>query len=267
MISCIIPTRDRCNLLKRAIDSVINQNSNDIEIIVVDDGSIDNTFDLVNRTYPFIKIVKTNGIGPGPARNAGVEAASCDILMFLDSDDEWLPGHANTLSMLIDKGFEAAYGVTRTVDQINGGEFMIPEDGIGSHHDCFYNLSRWCSMVPSSVAVTRKAFEEAGGFDPHMLGEDWVFFLKISSKFSFAFSQQVITRRYLHEGSLCCENKIYRKIINTLEIIREVLASIERFDSNNLEFFDQAKQIVIKEGKQWRTFQEFYVALRNHRMI
>ncbi|MCJ7614938.1 MAG: hypothetical protein MUO43_00140, partial [Desulfobacterales bacterium] len=74
-------------------------------------------------------------------------------------------------------------------------------------------------------------------------------------------------RRYLHEGSLCCKNEIYRKILNTLEIIRAVLASIERFDSNNFEFIDRAKQIVIKEGKQWRTFQEFYVALRNQGMI
>ncbi|MCD4763176.1 MAG: glycosyltransferase, partial [Desulfobacterales bacterium] len=47
MISCIIPTRDRCNLLKRAIDSVIDQDSDEIEIVVVDDGSIDNTFELV----------------------------------------------------------------------------------------------------------------------------------------------------------------------------------------------------------------------------
>ena len=267
MISCIIPTRDRFNLLKRAIDSVINQDSDEIEIVVVDDGSIDNTFERVKRAYPFVKIVKTKGLGPGLARNTGVEEASWDKLMFLDSDDEWLPGHANTLSMLIDKGFEVAYGVTRTIDQVNGGEFMIPENVTGGYYDCFYDLSRWCSMVPSSVAVTRKAFEETGGFDSYMLGEDWAFFLKASSKFPFAFTRRVITIRHLHEGSLCCKNEIYRKILNMLESIREILASIERFDSNNFEFIDRAKQIVIKEGKQWKTFQEFYVALRNQGLV
>jgi len=267
MISCIIPTRDRYSFLNRAIDSVLYKQNDNIELILVDEVSLDNNFELIKKNYPFVKIVKTEGLGPGPARNIGVEVASGDILMFLDSDDEWLPNHANILKKLINDGFEAAYGITRTIDQINGGEFMIPANNTKVYYDCFYNLVRWCFMVPSSVAVTRKAFEKVGGFDSYMLGEDWAFFLKISSEFQFASTRQIITKRYLHAGSLCCKKGMYRDIINLLENIRSTLCSIDKVDSHNFEFIDIAQQIVIEEGRQWKTFQDFYLALKNRGMI
>src|SRR4030065_2324353 len=94
-VSVIIPTYNRANFLKKAIKSVLHQTFKDFELIVVDDGSSDNTKEIVSR---FIKdgakikyIYQKNSGGTSNPRNVGIAHASGYYLAFLDSDDQWLP--------------------------------------------------------------------------------------------------------------------------------------------------------------------------------
>ena len=87
-------------MVGRAVQSVLEQRTPVFEIVVVDDGSIDHTSEDLSRRFPDVKVVRLSGMGPGPARNAGVNAASGDVLMFLDSDDQWLPNHVGNLLSL-----------------------------------------------------------------------------------------------------------------------------------------------------------------------
>ncbi|WP_027357964.1 glycosyltransferase family 2 protein [Desulforegula conservatrix] len=263
-ISCIIPTKDREHLVEKAIRSVISQNTSlSIEIIMVDDGSSDSTIERISRLFPNIIIVKTANTGPGKARNLGVDASSSEILMFLDSDDEWLPDHAESLYKIIKSGHEFAYGITLNHNEVSGGEFLIPENGKGYRGDCFRNMARWCFTVPSSAAVTKKAFDSAGGFPELNRGEDWAFFLKLSSEFSFGFCEKVISRRMLHEGSLCSADSLAPKIENLLINIKKVVEASGRADATLIHFFDQAMNITRKEGTSWKTFQDFFTATKN----
>ena len=93
-LSVVIPTWNRAHLVCDAINSALNQRPGDVEVIVVDDASSDNTARLVSDTYgDSIRLLRlSERSGAGAARNAGVALARGDFVAFLDSDDVWLPG-------------------------------------------------------------------------------------------------------------------------------------------------------------------------------
>ena len=94
-VSVIIPTYNRAHLVDRAIQSVLNQTYKDFELIIVDDGSTDNTEDIIKefqKKDERIKYIRhEENRGGSAARNTGIKAAKGEYIAFLDSDDEWLP--------------------------------------------------------------------------------------------------------------------------------------------------------------------------------
>ena len=91
-ISVIIPTYNRGNMIERAVRSVLNQTYNNIEVIVVDDGSTDNTEEVIKDIKDTSVIyIKEANAGACVARNKGIDVSSGDYIAFLDSDDEWFP--------------------------------------------------------------------------------------------------------------------------------------------------------------------------------
>ena len=91
-VSTVVPTFNRAALLALAVRSALPQCEPGDEIIVVDDGSIDDTEAVARAFGPPVVYLRTPHVGAGAARNAGVEAATGDLVAFLDSDDEWMPG-------------------------------------------------------------------------------------------------------------------------------------------------------------------------------
>ncbi len=263
-VSCIIPVKDRREMVSRAIESVIAQTCPVHEIIVVDDGSMDGTPDVVMSRFPWVRLFATPCVGPGLARNAGAQNASGDLFMFLDSDDVWLKHHVEVLSASIDAGFEVAYGITETRDHISGTGFLIPDDGRGAQGDCFRQLLRWCFMVPSSIAVTEKAFSQTKGFGPDMLGEDWLFFLRLSAAFSFAFVPEVVTERLLHSGSLCCLSNPQAQILKILCDIKVIAESDSRSKPEDVEQIDAMISFTEDRGQEWNTIQDWFMGMKEH---
>lgn len=103
-VSVIIPTHNRASLVCQAIDSVLAQTYKDFEIIVVDDGSIDNTRDVLSGYSDRITYIYQEQAGAGAARNAGIRASrKCELLAFLDSDDLWSPTKLACQVTLLDK--------------------------------------------------------------------------------------------------------------------------------------------------------------------
>jgi len=92
-LAAVIPSYNRATLLKRAIESVLAQRRRPDEIVVVDDGSTDDTPDVVAEYEPDINFVRKKNEGVSSARNEGVRAAGTEFVAFLDSDDLWYPDH------------------------------------------------------------------------------------------------------------------------------------------------------------------------------
>jgi glycosyltransferase involved in cell wall biosynthesis len=93
LVSVIMPTFNRADTIRRAIRSVQEQTFTDWELIVVDDGSTDNTVALIEGCDPRLKLIRQENQGTAGARNAGLSASAGSYIAFLDSDDEWLPHH------------------------------------------------------------------------------------------------------------------------------------------------------------------------------
>jgi len=266
-VSCIIPTRDRCRMVLEAIDSIRHQQYQQLEIIVVDDGSSDDTRAAVAAHFPEIRSVRLTGAGPGAARNAGVAVAGGNVIMFLDSDDLWLADHVQQLVNVLERGFEVAYGVALTKDEVNGADFLIPENGFGIEGDCFQALTRWCFLVPSAMAVTRRAFKQAGGFASIPFGEDWLFFLKLAALYPFGFAgPEPITLRKLHPGSLCFLDD-RKKLLAIINQVLTFLMNEPRATAVHCRHLKTLHTWTAENPRQWSTVQDWYLSLRKEKLI
>jgi hypothetical protein len=254
-------------MVLEAIESIMLQNYSAIEIIVVDDGSTDNTRAEIKSIFPEIRLVKSNGVGPGPARNAGVDASSGDMLMFLDSDDLWLENHVQQLQKTLKRGFQVAYGATKTNDEIGGSDFLIPDKGEGIEGDCFDPLLRWCFLVPSALAVSRKAFMAVNGFDNVACGEDWTFFIKLAAQFPFGYAgPSPITLRKLHRGSLCFLSD-KKKLLAMINHIFTILENEPRATVAHRNHFTMLHEWTAANMDQWSTVQDWYLAMNQEKII
>lgn len=266
LVSCVIPTKNRPEMTCRAIASVVGQESV-AEIIVVDDGSTDHTAEQVSEFFPEVILLRRSGLGPGGARNAGVEVSTGKVIMFLDSDDLWLPGHSSALLRTLARGFEVAYGTGLNIDRLNGGEFLVPDDGQGIEGQCLDALANWCFVLTPSVAVTKNAFIRSGGFGNGDLAEDWVFYIRLARFFSFGFvGSAPLFERHLHGGSQCA-NVDVAHIVSSLKAVE--LALIEAgVGGESLQRFRAMQAWTRRHGARgWNSIQQWYLSLQKAGLV
>ena len=122
MISVVIPLYNKEPIIKKTLNSVLSQDYSDFEVVVVDDGSTDNSVALVESIGdPRIRLIKQENGGPSKARNTGVKNAKGNWILFIDADDEMLPETLNYFSSLISKVADA---------KIFLGEVLFNKDGV-----------------------------------------------------------------------------------------------------------------------------------------
>lgn len=165
--SVIIPTYNRAALLREALDSVFTQTLNDYEVIVVDDGSTDDTEAMV-RNYPGkIQLLKQKNIGPGAARNAGVAAAVGEYVAFLDSDDLWFPWTLATYKTALDRCSQTSFVCGNCVKFSRNVELVqIRQTGMELERFPDY-YSAWESNIwigTCGTAIRRESFLKRGGY-------------------------------------------------------------------------------------------------------
>ena len=251
-----------------AVASVRAQRGPVVEVVVVDDGSNDDTEAALASNFPDIVYLRLpESAGPGRARNAGAAVASGELLMFLDSDDRWLPDHAAELAAVIERGYGVAYGTTLTNDHLTAQRFMIPEAGDGPAGDCLAALCRWCFLVPSSVALTRAAFTACGGFPAERLGEDWPFFVRLAREFAFGFAgPQPITVRELHTGSLCASQG-REVLLAALRQVRQAVEDEAAIDPRAVARFETLEQWIKQRTAGGASVQDWYGAMQEEGLI
>ncbi|HXA18216.1 MAG TPA: glycosyltransferase family A protein [Thermoanaerobaculia bacterium] len=203
-ISVIIPTYNYGRFLCDAIDSALAQTCPALEVIVVDDGSTDDTPRILADYGGRIRVIHQKNLGVSAARNAGITAARGEYLSFLDSDDIWRPRKLEcdvarlaadpTLGM-VHCGAETFDNSGRTLSiSLTGLEGWIALD--------LLRLDREVIAAPgSNVTVRRAAAEEAGGYDPGLQqAEDWDFCYRIACRYRAGFVPEVLVR-YRQHGS------------------------------------------------------------------
>lgn len=182
-VSVIIPTYNRSWALKRAIDSVLAQDFQDFEVVVVDDGSTDSTSQIL-ESYPRICVVRQRRRGVSAARNAGIARTAGRLITFLDSDDLWLPAKLSTQVEFFQSRADALICQTEEI-WIRNGHRVNPKKRHRKYSGMIFEQSlKLCIVSPSAVMIRRHLFDEIGTFDEtlHMC-EDYDLWLRASCRF------------------------------------------------------------------------------------
>ena len=195
-VSVIIPTFNRIEVLPRAINSVIKQGLDNMEIIVVDDGSTDGSSDLVRNQYPGIKLIIQKNLGVSSARNTAIKQAQGQWIALLDSDDEWLDGKlVAQLSKLAETQLKICH--TEEIWIRNGVRVNQMNKHAKSGGYIFKQCLPLCAMSPSSIIIHRSVFEHVGGFDESFPAcEDYDLWLRICALYEVAFLETPFIRKY-----------------------------------------------------------------------
>ncbi len=234
-ISVIIPTYNRKHLISRAIKSVINQSFKPFEIIIVDDGSDDGTYEFIIQFFPEIQVFRQSNNGVSSARNLGIKNAKGNWIAFLDSDDEWFSKKLELQKKAIDHSDKYLISHTNEIWIRNGVRVnqMKKHQKYGGY--IFEKSLDICRISPSSVLINRKIFEDIGKFDETLkICEDYDFWLRISSKYPVLFLDELLIKKYGGHKDQLSKNTIgieqYR--IQSLEkILKNIKLNNSQFNS------------------------------------
>lgn len=178
MFSIVVPLYNKEKSVSRAIESVFGQTYGDFELIIVNDGSTDNSLGVVEKIKDErIKIINKKNGGVSSARNVGIENANTDWICFLDADDYWKPNHLEIIAELKSKYQSGQIYSTLVCENSEKGiEFIensLPDNFEGFIGNYFSLASKGTIFHSSSVCVSKKALLEIGCFDTNLKhGED-----------------------------------------------------------------------------------------------
>ncbi len=226
-VSVVIPTKDRADMVCRAIESVLSQTLTPNEIIVIDDHSTDNTIEKISK-YNSLTIIPSPRSGVSNARNTGVLHAKSNWVAFLDSDDLWQKTKLEKqVSTIRDNPFTP---IVHCHEKwlLNGRHLNQKKHHQKEGGDIFEKCLYRCMISPSGTMIHRDFFQKLGGFDPNYTAcEDFELWLHITAKYSVAYIHEPLVIK--HGGH---PDQLSRKYLG-MEMWR-ILAILELMQSKYL---------------------------------
>ncbi|WP_164008117.1 glycosyltransferase family 2 protein [Pyxidicoccus trucidator] len=202
--SIVIPTYNRARLLEDTLASVFAQEETDYEVLVVDDGSTDDTLETLARHGGRVRLLQQRNAGPGAARNLGIQEARGEYVVFLDSDDLWFPWTLATYRQVL-----RAQGGPSVV-MGTAASFARPEELAGvtcapvrvvGFPDYLASAGDATPRTACVVAVRTEALRRVGGFTPKRInGEDYDLLYRLGTEPGFAWVRAPVTVGYRQHG-------------------------------------------------------------------
>ena len=238
-VSIIIPTYNRANFLIQSIQSVLNQTFTDFELIVVDDGSIDDTKKIV---WKFVKkdkrikyIYQENSGGTAGPRNTGIKYSAGNYLAFLDSDDQWLPEKLEEQVSFLKKSKDEKLGF------IGCGALAIKKENEEiiakyelplSYRGNIFNkiLKKNFILTPSGIILKKEILKTIGNFDENFkMITDWDLWIRISKNYNFDFINKPLFKYYVHNANIT-------KTISQKETVKDFSGLLEKHKEDYLKY-------------------------------
>lgn len=196
-LSVIIPTYNRSATLARALDSVFEQSCAPLEVVVVDDGSTDNTGDLIKQHYPSVRYLQQSNQGVSAARNTGIAQAKGEWIALLDSDDEWLPQKLQAQMSQLTQQNEVLICHTEEIWIRNGVRVNQMKKHAKAGGWIFQRCLPMCAMSPSSIVIHRSVFDDVGVFDETLPAcEDYDLWLRTTCRYPVLFIEEPLICKY-----------------------------------------------------------------------
>lgn len=232
-ISIVTPTRNRAQALRRAIESVRRQSLTDYEHIVVDDCSGDDT-EAVVRGYadPRLRYVRFDRWrGANPARNVGIRAARADLVTFLDSDDEYLPGRLGAVVEAFDSrpSMELLLSSFETVRARGRRLSVNPEVFLDGPRLELAIMAYTVCIAGTSISVRRSTILKSGGFEPTLLRlQDREALLRLSQVCGAQLSASIDWRKHVSHDSISRPRSGYVEALGRMIEVHPHLGALYR---------------------------------------
>ena len=229
-VSVIIPTYNRAILLGRAIESVLNQTFQDFELIIIDDGSTDNTDEVIKefqkKDNRIVYLKHDKNRGGSAARNTGIKASRGEYIAFLDSDDEWLPEK-------LEKQINVFKKLSDNIGLVYSGYYEVLEQNVEVlskiipifKGDIYKNILK-SNILGSPTPLIRKiCFEKAGLFDETLLScQDWDLWIRIAKYYKFDFLKEILAKYYIHGNQI--STNLNNKILSRKKIFEKYYSDL-----------------------------------------
>lgn len=219
-ISVVIPLYNQSEFVRFAIQSVLQQTIESYEIIVVDDGSTDDSRMVVSEFGDRVHYIYQENQGLAGARNTGIRAVKGDLIGLLDADDIWMPDYLEKMTALVARHPDAAvfFCCARSVDEQGRDLPQIFGKPAMRLDSLYHTLLRANFIIPSTILMRRSAIERVGLFDSSLRScEDWDLWLRLLPQEQFIGTSEILVRYRLHGRSLSTDpngmQRAARKVI------------------------------------------------------
>lgn len=206
LVSVIIPNFNYAQYLGEAIESALGQTYSNLEAIVVDDGSTDNSQEILERYADRVTIIQQSNSGVCVARNRGVAESKGEFIAFLDADDVWLPSKIEKQVRAFEESPNAGIVHVGVIDIDDSGN-QIQTKLNGMSGKVSHEFLLWEKPVilggGSGTMISRRVFENIGGFDSQLsTSADWDLYYRICRKFEAAFVPEPLLYYRLHGSNM-----------------------------------------------------------------
>ena len=243
--SVIIPLYNKAPYVAKAIASVLSQTVIDYELIVVDDGSTDNSATVAENAikgHRNCQLVKQENAGVSMARNNGVAISHGDYLCFLDADDWWEPTFLEEMANLIDEFPDAGiYGTNYTIVNETRHKTRVAKIGVADGFEkgyinyCqAYAQTGYMPLTSISVAIPKHVYVEMGGFPQGVkLGEDFILWVHIALKHKVAFLNKPLA---FYNQDVDAANRGVGRLHDPHKHMLWNLSDLEPIEKNNADY-------------------------------
>lgn len=222
-VSVVIPCYNASRFLEAALASAVEQTRPALEIILVDDGSLDGSATLAEHfasQHPMVRVLRhTRNIGAAAARNTGLLAARGEVVAFLDADDIWAPEHLEVLVGLLERHPTAMLATTDAQafgDATYRWEQRVP---VGPPVRMFWPAFEYWIVPQNAVAVRVAAAREIGGYDESAHGaEDYEFVLRLAWRWPFVASERITVWYRCHPGQQSAQSAQQHDALRRLRV-------------------------------------------------
>lgn len=222
-ISAIVPVYNGAQTIRATIASVLQQTFTDFELIVIDDGSTDDTVAVVKEFQdPRVVVHSFPNAGQGESRNRGVKLARGEYVSFIDADDLWTPDKLALQWQALQDNLQAAVAYSWTDHIDEAGEFLRCGPHLKFEGNVYQKLivSDFVGSG-SNVLIRKSAFETVGGFAPHLTpAEDWDLWVRLAAKYEFVVvpKVQILYRTAVNSSSF----NVAKMEVSSLQVIDRI---------------------------------------------